>query len=155
MSQPITEVVASLVGLRCEAIENPIGSIISIDFGPLSLRPDDPPTARPHGYRHLTVLSPWRVQTDDDVIVDSNVDGGTNGLIRPLLRDLVGQRVVAAATSPPAWDLRISLSSSVHLLVFGDATDDRDDAWFILGTDGIQVAGQPVLRALPNTARSA
>lgn len=155
MSVSVEDVVGELVGLLCEGLDNPIGSILRLDFGPLALRPDDPPTARPHGWRHLTVFSPWRVQTDREIISDWNVDGGPSGLIESSLRHLVGRTVEAAVTRPPAWDLIVSFSGGIQLAVFGDCTDERDHAWFILGTEGIDVVAVPIVRPLEDLISAA
>lgn len=154
MSVSVEVVVGELVGLLCEGLDNPIGSILRLDFGPLALRPDDPPMARPHGWRHLTVFSPWRVQTNREIISDWNVDGGPSGLIEPSLRHLVGRTVEAAVTRPPAWDLIVSFSGGIQLVVFGDCMDERDHAWFILGTDGIDIVAVPIVRPLEDLSRS-
>ena len=152
MRTAILDVIEQLVGLRCEAADNPYGSILRLDFGDLGLRADDHPAARPHGWRHLTILSPWRVQSDTEVLVDWNVDGGANGLINPLVQQLVGQRVERTSTGPPAWDMSITFSGGVRLVIFGDRQDDRADAWFILGRDGIEVAAQPIIRPMEDCA---
>ena len=130
------------------AAENPYGSILSLDFGALTLRKGDEPTAKTHGWRHLTVLSPWRLQSADEIIADWNVDGGANGKLHQLIQGLVGDTVVSAQTSGPAWDLALQWVSGLTLSVFGDATDDRDSAWFILGSDGIEASAVPILREL-------
>lgn len=132
-----------IVGQRCENTTNAHGSIIAFDFGPLSRRADEPPTAKAHGWRHLTVLSPWRLQKEHEVLCDWNMTGAT---IAPALAVLHGARVVAATSAPPGWDLSIRWSNGMELLVFGDSTDNRDDAWFILGTDGTEAGATPVYR---------
>lgn len=141
--EQIERAVADLVGQRCARAENPHGSILSIDLGPLALRSSDAADARPHGWRHLTILSPWRLQTKDHVVADWNVDGGVAGVLPQLIQQLVGDRVIAAQTSMPAWDLRLDWESGLTLTVFGDCTNEREDAWFILGTDGLEIAGSP------------
>jgi hypothetical protein len=148
MTNAVFQAVNDLVGLACTGAKNPYGSIISIDFGPLTLRVDDNALAEPHGWRHLTVLSPWRLQTAYEVILDWNVDGGANGLVGPGLQSLIGAAVESAETTLPGWDLVLIFSNGIQLLVFGDCLDERTDAWFILGTDGLEVAAQPVLREL-------
>lgn len=145
--------VGDLVGQRCERAENPAGSILSIDFGPLAVRTDDPPGAKPHGWRHLTVLSPWRLQSDELVIADWNVDGGPSGALPHVIHQLVGDRVVRAATTGPAWDLTLHWESGLVLVVFSDITDERDTAWFILGTDGLDVAAVPEVGDLPGVPK--
>lgn len=149
MTSTVQELVSQIVGTSCEVAENPYGSILSIDFGPLGLGPDDSADARMHGWRHLTVSSPWRVQDDHEILFDWNVDGGANGLLPRLLSLLVGQTVVSAFTKPPAWDLVLRFAGGFQLVVFGDRDDNRDDAWFILGTDGAKATARPVVRPLP------
>jgi hypothetical protein len=95
------------------------------------------------------VLSPWRLESEAEIVIDWNTDGGAGGAILPAIEVLIGQRVVAASTSPPGWDLRIRWSNGLTLVVFGDCTDDREDAWFILGTDGAEAGAVPVLRDVP------
>ena len=136
--------VQDLVGVPCQRVENPHGSVLSVDFGALGRRTDDPESARMHGWRHLTVLAPWRIETRTAVVCDWNVEGGPSGRIGQLSQALVGQRVVAAVARPPGWDLRIEFEGDLSLVVFGDATTDREDAWFILGTDGAEGGGAPV-----------
>jgi hypothetical protein len=142
-SKEIHDVVAQLAGQRCEGADNPYGSILSVDLGPLGLRRGEESGAKQHGWRHLTVLSPWRLHTDREVVADWNVEGGAGGPLPALVKQLVGDVVMAADTSGPAWDLRLTWKSGLTLCVFSDSTDDRDDAWFILGTDGIEVSAAP------------
>jgi hypothetical protein len=145
----LQSLVRDMVGQRCERTDNPIGSVLSLDFGTLALRLDDEPDALPHGWRHLTVLSPWRLQTPTEVVCDWNAAGGKDGTIRDCIRCLVGHQVLAAAASPPGWDLRVEFANGWTLVVFGDSTDDRQDAWFILGTDGTEAGAVPLLRPAP------
>lgn len=144
----ILSLVRQLVGTTCEMVTNPHGSILSIDFGPMSLPAEALPMERPHGWRHLTVLSPWRIDDADHVLVDWNVDGGANGRIAPLVQVLLGQTVESAHTAPPGWDLSLKWSNGLELRVFGDCDDYRDKAWMILGTDGVQASAKPVVRSL-------
>ena len=142
----LQSLVRDIVGQQCEGAQNPNGSVLSLDFGTLGRRANDDPSATPHGWRHLTVLSPWRLESEAEIVIDWNTDGGTGGAIMPAIEGLIGQRVVAASTAPPGWDLRIRWSNGLTLVVFGDSTDDREDAWFILGTDGAEAGAVPVLR---------
>jgi hypothetical protein len=139
----ITRVLRELVGQRCENVENPHGSVLSIDIGPMGTRTGEEGT-KPHGWRHLTVLSPWRLETEDKVLTDWNMPGGTdNPDLAVAVSRLIGLTVLRVESAPPAWDLAITWSSGVTLRVFADSTSDREDAWFILGTDGEEVAGVP------------
>ena len=147
--EDVLRLVGQLVGLPCTRVENPRGSILSIDLGDLGSRPGDTVSDRPHGWRHLTVLAPWRIESNAAVLCDWNVEGGASGRIVELAASLVGKGIVAAATSPPGWDLRLDFDGGITLVVFGDATVDRDDAWFILGTDGAEGAGTPVWASEP------
>lgn len=76
MSIATVDALRQLIGLRCEAAKYPYGFILSIDFGTLARRRTDRVTAEPHGWRHLTVLCPRRVQTAHEIVFDWNVDGG-------------------------------------------------------------------------------
>jgi hypothetical protein len=147
--EQLQRAVADVVGQRCQRAENPHGSILSIDLGPLGLRPDDAPNDKRHGWRHITVLSPWRLQSDEHVVADWNVDGGVHGLLPGIIRQLEGDTVVRAESSGPAWDLVLGWESGLTLFVFSDVTDERDSAWFILGTDGLEVSAAPEMMALP------
>lgn len=140
----IRDVLRELSGVKCEGADNPHGSVIRFDLGELGLGPKQDATDVAHGWRHLTVLSPWRIQTPTLILGDWNADD-----ISPVLRERVGKRVEAAESAPPGWDLRIKWEDGVELLVFGDATIDRDDAWFILGTDGLEISGSPEFEATP------
>lgn len=151
----IEQIAEQIAGLRCSAATNPIGSILSLDFGPLGTPEDAPAGARPHGFRHLTISSPWRVQDASEVLYDWNVDGGTGGLLPDLVGELVGLRVGSVKTSPPSWDLRIEFDNGWALIVFGDCEDDRDEAWFIIGTDGVKAVARPRVRVLPHRAVAA
>lgn len=135
-----------IVGQRCERATNPHGSILSIDFGALGRRPDDDLSATLHGWRHLSILSPWRIQDQQHILADWNTNGGRSGTISAAIEPLVGQRVLAAQTSSPGWDLTIQWSGGLSLVVFGDSNDDREDAWFILGTDGVEASAIPIIR---------
>lgn len=139
---------ADIVGQRCERAKNPHGSILSLDFGELGRREDDDTASVLHGWRHLTVLSPWRLQMPAEVLCDWNSSSGSEGVIAAVIARLEGQTVVAATTTTPAWDLTLTFSSGVQLVAFGDNTDDREDAWFILGTDGTECGAIPVVRAV-------
>lgn len=94
-----------------------------------------------------SVLSPWRFETRTEIICDWNTNGGTAGIIKPRIAQIIGHRVISAVASPPAWDLRLRLSNGWTLVVFGDNTDDRQDAWFILGTDGAEAGSGPIIRS--------
>ena len=69
-----------------------------------------------------------------------------SGALAVALSQLVGKTVVQVETKPPAFDLTIQWSNGLSLVVFGDSTPDRDDAWFIIGTDSEEIAGTPVRR---------
>lgn len=83
-----------------------------------------------------------------EVLCDWNSSSGSEGVIAAVIARLEGQTVVAATTTTPAWDLTLTFSSGVQLVAFGDNTDDREDAWFILGTDGTECGAIPVVRAV-------
>lgn len=136
--------VTELVGLRCEGADNPYGSVLRLDLGPLGRRITDASDVPPHGLRHLTVLSPWRLEDRNAIIADWNVAGSPDGSLSSIAGQLVGDVVVHAEASAPGWDLRLQWQSGRTLVVFGDSTPDRADAWFILGTDGLEVAATPV-----------
>lgn len=143
---PQQRIVGELVGQKCTEITNPYGSIVMIDFGPMAHPEGEPPDAL-RGWRQLTVYSPWRVESPQEVAYDWNVDGGAAGLLPALVQSLVGQHVIDAETQPPAWDLVVSWSDGTRLVVFGDSTSHRDSAWFVLGIDGECVSADPVVRA--------
>lgn len=148
-SDPRT-LVPDIVGQRCEGALNPYGSILTLELGTLSQRLDSVPSGELYGWRQLTVLSPWRLQTETEILCDWNCDGGVDGAISPIIAQLIGEDVVAAETAPPGWDLRIRWSNGFTLFVFGDSTDDRENAWFILGTDGAEARAVPVVRNISN-----
>lgn len=139
----IRSVLQAMVGHRCEGADNPYGSILRLDIGPLGLSPGDSPSARPHGWRHLTIESPWRLASDNDVLCDWNEEGGPHGSISNLITPLLGRTLIAVRADPPAWDLRLQFSGGFELFVFSDSDEDRDDAWFILGTDGLTLSAGP------------
>jgi hypothetical protein len=139
----VRAILAQLVGLRCEGLDNPHGSVLSLDIGPLGHRPDDAPSARPHGWRHLTILSPWRLRTATEVIADWNIPGGAKGRLLESVKRLVGQAVTRAQAEPPGWDLLLTFGDGSVLQVFADSNANRDDAWFILGTDGLELGVGP------------
>lgn len=66
------------------------------------------------GSHQLFVVSPWRLQTPDEVRASSGQDEGD--LL--LLRQLTGARVDEALMVAPAWDLRLAFSNGLHLWVF-------------------------------------
>jgi len=149
MGRDIEDMLRDINGLRCAKAKNPFGSTLILDFGEL-LRPRDSlPNEKPRGWRRLTVYSPWRVQTNSEILFDWNVDGGAKGLLLQLLKPLEGLTVSSAIAKPPAWDLAIGFSNGLHLVVFGDFDDEREDAWFITGIDGSLAAARPRSRPLP------
>ena len=132
------DVLRELVGQRCEAIDNPYGSVIRLDIGPMGHRPGET-DARPHGWRHLTIFAPWRLESRSEVVGDWNLPGGFHGTIVPAVQRLLADTISAARSAPPGWDLVLDWSSGLRLVVFSDRTEDRDDAWAILGTDNVEL----------------
>lgn len=139
----LSNYVHELIGQRCEGVDNPIGSILLLDIGPVGRGPHQEEDSSPSGWRHLTIESPWRLQDNARVICDWNAPGGKNGKIIQVVNALVGHLVTQAHTSPPSWDLQLSWSNGMSLLVFSDTNEDRQDAWSILGTDGITIVVGP------------
>lgn len=134
---------AEMVGQRCEGVDNPYGSIIRLDIGQLSLQPDEMPYGKPHGWRHLTIKSPWRLSSKQTVLCDWNDEGGTSGVIEKCASLIVGKTVIQISSAPPSWDLHVHFSDGTELFVFSDCDDSREEAWFILGREGIQVSASP------------
>ena len=98
--EELSRVLGELHGLTIEIVSNPIGSIIRVEMGPLEI-PSDEPDASPRGLRRLTILSPWRLQSPDEVICDWTDPGGSGGQLRELLSVLQGQTVESAAAPGP------------------------------------------------------
>jgi hypothetical protein len=115
-----------------------------LEIGPLGSRADDAPDARPHGWRHLTIYSPWRLDDVDHVICDWTFPGGAKGEITPLIQTLIGRNVESVVADAPGWDLHIRFSGGLMLVTFSDSDEDRDDAWMILGTDGLEIRAAPI-----------
>lgn len=152
----LKKLIGDIVGQTCTGATNPHGSVLSLDFGPKAVHPGWPSDARPHGWRHLTILSPWRLENDSEVICDWNVSGsGPNGHgeIQSEIQALINTSVTGAETEPPGWDLRITFQNGLRLIVFGDAVIDRDKPWFILGTDGARGAAQQQWRRGPDASQ--
>jgi len=83
-----------LIGERCERVDNPAGAILVLDIGPLG-RWQERPDHGTIGWRQLTILSPWRLQSDIEVFCDWNADGGTeDGAILRAVRQLLGRTIV-------------------------------------------------------------
>lgn len=143
-TKELSHILEALVGQRCEAIDNPIGSILLIDIGPLGPPDPDRPGVRPNSWRHLTIECPWRLQTSERVLCDWNDSNGAEGAILAAMSGLIGQRITSASATPPGWDLSLAWGSGVTLLTLSDATVDRWDAWSVLGTDGLQVGAGPL-----------
>lgn len=139
----INTLLGELVGQRCEGADNPYGSILRLDIGLLGVRANDAPGTTPHGWRHLTAESPWRLASNREVLCDWNDEGGVGGVLAKRIVHLVGKTVLEIVTAPPGWDLRMRLSEGLDLFVFSDSNDDREDAWFILGTDGLTASVGP------------
>lgn len=144
----LQHVLYELVGQRCEGADNPHGSILRLDIGPLGIRADES-AAQPHGWRHLTILSPWRLETRTAVLCDWNESGGMKGTLGGLVQPLVGASLVSAKAQGPGWDLTMEWSNGYRLLVFSDRTEDREDSWVILGTDGLELGAGPALAGYP------
>lgn len=145
----IKRVLDELIGQRCEAVDNPLGSLLRLDIGPMGHRADDGPEDEAHGWRHLTVFSPWRLEDHERVICDWNFPGGKNGVLRSLIQHLLGSTVQAATASPPGWDLTLTMSNGLKLFVFSDSQDEGDDAWMVLGTDGLTLGVNPETETSP------
>lgn len=140
--------VRDLEGQPCCAAQNPYGSILLLDFGAMKTSVDASSSGGSRGWRSLSVLSPWRLETENHVLCDWNVTGGANGYIDAQISVLVGESVLEVETRPPGWDLRIKWSNGLVLLVFGDCTDLRGEAWYLLGDEGQEVAGVLVVAEL-------
>lgn len=139
----VASAVAQLRGLACTQADNPHGSILLIDLGPLAVPEGLPAEAPKRGYRSLTIFCPWRLETATDVLGDWNGSGSTSERINQLLSSLVGVTVADAQVFPPSGDLRINFSNGTHLIVFVDSNGEAaDDAWSLLGTDGLEVVVQ-------------
>ena len=142
-SAAASEVMSTLVGLRCEAIDNPHGSIIRLELGEFANQVDDPPGARPHAYRHVTVYSPWRLENNERVLADWNLPGAPNDDIPQALAVLIGSHVLEAHCVMPSCDLDLRFTGGRRLYVFADS-DPEDSSWFVLGTDGLSAAAGPL-----------
>lgn len=140
------EVLQSLAGLRCNHVDNPLGSVIRFDLGPMDHSQVDP-DAGVHGWRHLTILGPWRLEAEEQVIADWNIPGCPDEALLRILRRLEGDEVVAADGAPPGWDLVVHWRSGHRLSAFGDCDEYRHEAWFIIGTDGVTISMGPVMDA--------
>jgi hypothetical protein len=95
------------------------------------------------GWRRLTVNSPWRIQSADSILADWNSDNGLNGELVTSASQLVGATLDSIEVIPPAWDLLLKWSNGWSVFVFSDSDDLRDDAWYILGIDGLEIAAGP------------
>ena len=139
----IVAVVAELVGQRCMKVDNPRGSILRLDIGPMGKRDTDVATAPSHGWRHLTILSPWRLANDRVVLCDWNDASERGGAISTSTSALVGSTILQAYTTAPGRDLVLRFTDALELFVFGDSDEDGD-AWFILGTDGVEIGARQI-----------
>lgn len=131
-----------VVGCRCEVADNPVGSVIHVDLGPLSNRSDDQPGARMHGRYCFTIRSPWRLIENSLVVSDWNDRGGSGGDIEAALGKLIGAVVIGVQVEEPGCDIRLLFANQSVLQVFADSDAD-DDAWFVIGTDGMLVKARP------------
>ncbi len=141
--QSVSAILEGLVGLWCSRVDNPHGSVVRFDIGPLGRREDDAPGSLLHGWRHLTVLSPWRIESHSEVIGDWNLSAISSTAITELVQPVVGHTIVAIGARAPGWDLSVEWSNGMRLRVFGDSNEFRDDAWVILGTDGLELGAGP------------
>jgi hypothetical protein len=155
----INSLLREMIGQPCVGLDNPYGSTIRLEIGPLGLRVDDELTARPHGWRHFTIKSPWRLASKQFVLCDWNDREETSESISERIATLVGRSVLDVSATPPDWDLRIRFSGNLELFVFADSDTSREDAWFLLGTDGLAISAGPErskrgglsIEALPST----
>jgi hypothetical protein len=145
----IKKSIAGIVNMRCTQSRNPIGSTLVLDFGPVALPRSPVPGEKPRGERRLTVYSPWRVQSDQEIVFDWNVDGGAGGRLPALVGALENANVRRVETRPPGWDLEVDFDNGLTLVVFGDVEDERDVAWFILDADAAAFSARPRVRPLP------
>ena len=132
-----------LVGHKCEGVDNPLGSVLRLDIGARGLGPHDGPNSEPHGWRHLTIESPWRLENRREVLCDWNLSQTDAAGLKSCIAQLAGQTIRSVEAELPGCDLRLSWSNDLKLIVFADTTEDRDDAWFILGTDGLELTAGP------------
>ena len=134
-----------LVGIICTQVTNSVDSVLLIDIGPLGRGPHQTEHSPEQGWRTLLVDSPWRLQTSSEVLCDWNAENGGKGALSRCISTLVGRAVTKVEVAAPAWDLRIWFSSDVELVVFNDATADREYSWTVLGTNGLEIVAGPHL----------
>ncbi len=143
-------VLAILDGLRghvCTGVDNPIGSVLRLDIGPLSVPThgsekdgtDRGITPAPHGWRHLTIESPWRILYRGEVVCDWNDRGGFHGTIGADIRKLLNARVEEVQADTRTWDLAITFNDDLELGVFCDTEEDREEALTLMGTDNLLI----------------
>jgi hypothetical protein len=141
----LLHVLDGLVGQACTQVVNSVGSVLLVDIGPLGRGPHQLDRSPPQGWRALMVDSPWRIQTATGVLCDWNADDAPGGALAACVAGLVGRVVTSVDVVPPAWDLQLSFSGDVRLVVFSDSAADRPYAWTILGTDGLEIVAGPHL----------
>ena len=144
-NQSLPELLDGLTGQECTAILNSVGSILLIDIGPLGRGPHQLHDSPAQGWRSLLIDSPWRIECPAGVVCDWNADNSVDGEMARCIASLVGRTVERCCAFPPAWDLRVSFSGDLHLVVFSDSDAGRRHSWTILGTDGLEVVAGPAL----------
>lgn len=141
----LQELLDGLTGQECTAVLNSVGSILLIDIGQLGRGPHQMEDSAPQGWRSLLINSPWRLEREAEVICDWNADNSVSGEMTRCIEGLVGRTVERCLAVPPAWDLRVSFSGDMHLVVFSDSDAGRPHSWTMLGTDGLEVVAGPGL----------
>ena len=131
--------VAQLVGLECSQAQNSIGSILLLDFGMLRAMALENPSLM-SGAWTLMVYSPWRLEDEDGAVADWNLQGGPNGSIGRLIATLANARVTSVEVLEPQGDLSVRFSTGHRLFVFVDSSAPGNDAWWLLGANGDEVA---------------
>ena len=135
----------ALIGQHCLEVTNSAGSVLLIDFAnetkqASSLEPSSPRST-------LLVDSPWRVQTEQEVLCDCNAENSPSGELQTCVVRLVGQKVRTVQVSLPAYDFVLTFDDGIRLVVFSDADVNREHAWtFFGGEGGTLIAGHCVGR---------
>lgn len=152
-----------LIGKECWSIVGGAGTgtHISLAFG------DKVPMKKPLTNPHLTeeernfdgefsfyITCVWRIDSESEVISGCWEDNSEDGPMLRGLQKLVNQRVVAADSSLPALDLKITFENNLSLRVFCDQTSPEEgndnytfflptEEWFNVGTRSILERGYP------------
>lgn len=119
-----------LIGKECWGIVQSSGSYISFDFGgkiPRKVPVDNENLSEDvrnfESEYSFFILCVWRIDSQNEVIFGSWTE---YEIVKENINDIIGQKITKIELSEPAFDLSITFSNNLKLVIFCDQTNVED-----------------------------